>query len=206
MKGLWLTETAVYPGMTTVMEKGKMKAWVCIPRPWEKGPHPQQPHPSALRGGPTWVRALLPSPVWAVQPGLALQLEGWLSAFVAPTTTEGREAYSHWLGGKRSHPHPTALGFSWVPFPIPWLSPDLWSVSSKQKRACFMPSQIKWHQLRAPSFTLSLKWILAPVTALYPTGGMRWWLARGREWSFFTSKHWEVAVLWLPGGWEDWKN
>lgn len=33
--------------------------------------------------------------------------------------------------------------FSRVRFPVPWPSPDLGSVSSKQKRACFMPSQIK---------------------------------------------------------------
>lgn len=59
MKEIRLTETAAYPGMTTVMEERKVKAPVCIPRPWGKGPHSSR---SALRGGLPGLEPCSPAP------------------------------------------------------------------------------------------------------------------------------------------------
>ena len=202
MKEIRLTETAAYPGMTTVMEKGKVKARVCIPRPWGKGPHSSR---CALRGSLPGLEPCPPAP--SVQCSLDW-LWSWKGSF--HHSLEEEEGSIITLVGREEKPFPAppppASGFSRVPFPIPWPSPDLWSVSSKQKRACFMPSQIKWHQLRAPSFTLSLKWILAPVAALCPTGGMRWWLAGGPGTELFHIQTLRSGSALVARGWEDWKN
>ena len=83
-------------------------------------------HPQALGEGPplqqvcsqrkpAWVRTLPPSPVCAVQPGLALELEGQLSSL--PRRGGGKHNHTGWAG-REAIPRPSAACLGVLKSPV----------------------------------------------------------------------------------------